>query len=289
MTQRYLTALTRRVYWSPPDSARDRPIMGAFISSQGTFLVDTGASHKHANQFLSALIEMNAPAPRFAALTHWHWDHVFGTTALGLPTIGHVETRRRVKAMARLDWRDSALDARVAAGEELAFIAEHVKVELTSAERAKLVITPPDITFTDQAEFHLDDLTVQIFHVGGDHSPDSSVIFSPEERAAFIGDSLYPGFIGGDDYYTLPRLFPLLDRLKALEADYYILSHDPAPLPRAEFLRDANRLRKIGETVEKIGPDRNALLAKLHDPEDAYLEEDVSSFLRGLREDVNLQ
>jgi glyoxylase-like metal-dependent hydrolase (beta-lactamase superfamily II) len=287
MAKGYLKQLTPRVYWSPPDSARDRPIMGAITGGSESFIIETGASPQHANQFLSALVEINAPVPRFAAVTHWHWDHVFGTATMRLPTIGHVETRRRVKEMARLDWRDKALDARVAAGEELAFIAEHVKVELTNTERAQLVILPPDITFTEQVEVNLDEVTIQIIHVGGDHSPDSSVIFAPQERAAFLGDCLYPGFIGDDDYYTLPRLFPLLDKLEALGAVYYLPSHDEEPLTRAAFLHNANRLRRIGEEIAKTGPNREALLVKLADPEDAYLQEDIDAFLRGLEADIS--
>lgn len=286
MSQSYLTALTHRVFWSPPDPVRDRPIMGALISGKGTFIIETGASPQHANQFLRALAEADAPAPRFAALTHWHWDHVFGTATIHLPTIGHVETRQRVQEMARLDWRDNALDARVAAGEELASIAEHVKVELTSAERGKLIIAPPDITFTDQVEINLDDLTVQIIHIGGDHAPDSSIVFSPEEQVAFIGDCFYPGFAGSERFYTLPRLFPLLDRLESLPAQYYLISHEPAPVTRAAFLQEAARLRKLGEAVNKIGPDREALLAELYAPDDPYLAEDIDSFLRGLLPDV---
>lgn len=290
MPQSYLNPLTQRVVWSPPDSARDRPIMGAIIGQRCTLIVEAGASPAHAMQFLRALDELGAARPRFAAVTHWHWDHVFGAATLNLPVIAHVETRRRVLEMVRLDWRDNALNARVAAGKELAFIADHVKVELSNAERAGLTIVAPDVTFTVQVEVDLGELTAQVFHVGGDHAPDSSVIFSPEERVAFLGDCFYPGFIGDDDFYTLPRLFPLLDRLEALPADFYVLSHHPAPLPRPMFLYEANRLRKIGALVEQFGEDREAILARLPQALGAPASEDdlldVNTFLRGLKPDI---
>lgn len=286
MPQNYLNALTRRIYWSPPDSDRDRPVMGAVMGRHNTLIVETGASPAHANQFRNALLELEGPPPHFAAVTHWHWDHVFGTSTLGLPTIGHVETRHRVLEMARLDWRDNALNARVASGQELAFIADHVKVELTSAERGMLVITAPDIVFTDALELDLGGLTARVMHVGGDHSPDSSVVWVPEEKVVFLGDCFYHGFVGEEFFLTQGRLLPLLDTLEGLPAEWYVLSHHPEPLPRADFLREAALMRSICAVVGQTGADREAGLARLADPTDEDQTFLLDSFIRGLKSDV---
>jgi glyoxylase-like metal-dependent hydrolase (beta-lactamase superfamily II) len=294
MQQSYLTQLTPHVFWSPPDPARDRPIMGAITGQRCTLIVEAGASPAHAIQFLNGLEELGGsrrPAPaRYAAVTHWHWDHVFGAATLGLPVISHVETRKRILEMARLDWRDNALNTRVAAGRELAFIADQVKVEMTNAERGALTIATPEVTFTVQVEVDLGELSVQIFHVGGDHSPDSSVIYAPEDGVAFLGDCVYNGFIGAETFYTLPRLLPLLDRLEGLPARYYVPAHHPAPLPRDEFLRETSRIRQIGELVDRLGGDREACLAQLPAALNGPVTEDdlsdLNSFLRGLEEDV---
>ncbi len=286
-----MNRLSARTVWTPPDPVRDRPIMGALIGQRGTLIIETGASPSHANEFLHGLADLNAPTPRFAALTHWHWDHVFGTATMALPTLGHVETRRRVQEMARLDWRDTALNNRVLAGLETAFIADHMKMEMSNIERGQLVITPPDITFTERMEVDLGDLTARIIHVGGDHSPDSSVIFSPEERVAFLGDCFYAGFIGASDsFYTPRRVLPLIDTLTALEADYFVLSHHPEPMPRAEFLNWARQLRITAEWVEQYGPDREKLLGDLPvalgQPLNGDNLEDLECLLRGLQADV---
>ncbi len=284
----YLSMLTPRVAWSPPDAARDRPIMGALIGRRCSLIVETGASPAHAAQFRGGLAETGATQPGFAAVTHWHWDHVFGAAALNLPTIAHVETRQRVLEMARLDWRDAALNARVAAGLESPFIADHVKVEMSNAERAVLVIAAPDLAFTGRVEVDLGGLTAQIIHVGGDHTSDSSVIFTPEERVAFLGDCLYSGSASGsyNHAYTVPRLFPMLDLLEALPAEFYVLAHDPQPLTRADFLHQARSLRRTGLLVQKTGPDRAALLAQLPtalgEPPLDYNIEDLDAFLNGV-------
>jgi glyoxylase-like metal-dependent hydrolase (beta-lactamase superfamily II) len=268
-----LHSLTPHISWSSPDSVRDRPILGAVIGSRATLLIEGGASPKHAQEFLAALGELNPAPVRFAALTHYHWDHVFGCSALGVPVIAQRGTAQVMTAMARLDWRDAALDARVERGEERPVLADHIKVEMTDAERRVLTITPPDLIFDGEVELDLGDLHARVIHVGGDHTPDSSIIFIPEERTVFLGDCLYNGAFGADGWYYTPRnLFPLLDRLQALDADHYLLAHEEAPMTREDLAREAGTMRRIGEAVAR-GED----LGELNEEEKFYAE----CFVRG--------
>lgn len=290
MPAAYLTPLNPHTFWSPPEPARDRPILGAFVGQRAALMVDAGASAVHAAQFRAGLVEHTAIPLRYAALTHWHWDHVFGLAELDVPGLAHTITRRKVLEMAALDWRDNALDARVAAGRELKFIADTMKLELSNAQRTRLAIAAPEITFEKQVELDLGELTVIVQHVGGDHSPDCSIIYSPEARAAFLGDCFGGGFLmRGGGFYTLKRLLPLLDTLDALPVDHYLLGHDPAPLTRSQFLHDSRVLRITGEVAIQHG-DKTAALAHLPaalgEPLNEYSEEDVECFLTGLRLEV---
>jgi glyoxylase-like metal-dependent hydrolase (beta-lactamase superfamily II) len=165
--------------------------------------------------------------------------------------------------MAHLDWRNAAIDARMAAGEEIRFIAEHVKVELTEEQRRELVIALPDVVYDERLEVDLGGLTCQMLHVGGDHSPDSSVIYVPEEGVVFLGDCLYNGFAGETLFYTPGRLFPLLACLEDLPARFYVMAHHPKAWTREEFMANASLLRRIGGLVEESGGDARAALARL--------------------------
>ena len=111
--------LTPRVYWTTPFGDTDRPVMGVICGEKGSLIVETGNSPAHMETFLIALETLNLPAPLFAAVTHWHWDHVFGGEALPVPIVAHDETARTVAEMSKLNWRDKALDQRVAEGSEI--------------------------------------------------------------------------------------------------------------------------------------------------------------------------
>jgi glyoxylase-like metal-dependent hydrolase (beta-lactamase superfamily II) len=280
-----LNQLTPYVHWFPPDSTTDRPIIGVVHGEQASLVVDAGNSPAHARLILEEVARLNLPPLKYLALTHWHWDHVFGVATFNLPTFAHLETRRRLVQMANWDWRDAALDQRVEWGIEIAFCRDNIKRELP--DRRQLVIRPPDVTFNDGLEVDLGGVTCQIVHVGGDHSPDSSVIYVPEERVLFTGDCLCEDFYSGPLSYTTARLFPLIDTLLSFNADYTLEAHNPQPTSRQAMAADLARLKTIGRVVDLIGPDRQAVLTRLATQLDRPLDEDihqiVDSFLAGLK------
>lgn len=276
-----LHQLTARVWWLNPFGPTDRPTLGVIVGANGSLIVDAGASPSHVHALHAELARHALPAPRFAALTHWHWDHVFGLSTLGVPALASSETQRIVQVMSGLEWNDAALDARVAAGSEIAFCRDMIRLELP--DRADLVIRPPEIAFDTAVTLDLGGLTCRLIHVGGDHSPDGIVVHVPEERVAFIGDALYHDLYHGSPRYTPAHLFPLLDRLLALECDSYIAGHDDAPLTHDDLAAEAQLLRTIGTTVQQLGDDRAAIIAALDwIPNDDHLEI-IDAFLNGLR------
>lgn len=261
MTLHQLYQISPHVHWLSPDSTTDRPVLGAISGERGTLLVDAGNSPAHAQKMLDALATRGVADPIFLALTHWHWDHVFGAATVDLPTFAHRETARIVRLMAELDWSDAALDQRVADGIEIAFCRDMIKVELP--DRSDLIIRPPDISFSTEVEIDLGGVTCQIIYVGGDHAHDASVVYIPEDKILFLGDCVADDLYHGPRRCTTTALFPLLDRILAFDADLYLSGHSPQALTRAQLEEEAELLKTIGRAVEEIGPHRAAVLAKL--------------------------
>ena len=285
MSDHQFNQITPHVYWLSPDSTTDRPILGAIVGNRGTVLVDVGNSPAHVQILLDELSRRQLPAPTFAMLTHWHWDHVFGASALDVPIFAHVETRRIVTVMAGLDWSDAALDQRVAEGTEIAFCRDMFKVEWP--DRRNLIIRPPDIGVTSQVEVDLGGVTARFIHVGGDHSPDSSVVYVPEDRVMFLGDCL------GDDLHHGPRrlttaLYPaLLNRVLSYDVAHYLEGHNPAPVSPLELRADADLIKAIAQTVDAQGQNREAILSQLPQVVRRPTDDDqlavVDAFLAGAR------
>jgi glyoxylase-like metal-dependent hydrolase (beta-lactamase superfamily II) len=259
MAEHKLQPLSPHIHWLPPYAPTDRPVLGIIQGTRDSLLVDAGASAAHVGLLRAGLATCGLRGPTLLHLTHWHWDHVFGTGSLDLPAFAHVETCRIVGAMAELAWDDAALDARVAAGTEIAFCRDMIRAELP--DRSGLVIRPPRIGFSDQVVLDLGGVTAVLAHVGGDHAADSSVAFVPADRVVFLGDCLSSSIYGGPRHYSVRTLLPLLADLLAFDAAVYLAGHDPEPITREALVAWAARLAVLAQALDRYGADRRAVVA----------------------------
>ncbi len=283
MTETSFAQLTDHFYWMSPGPP-DRPSLGAVVGDQFTLLLDAGASAAHAHLFRAALTAAVVPLPRYVALTHWHWDHIFGAEALALPVIAQTLTAQQLALLATYEWDDVALDARVHTGAEIISCADNIKIELPAPRQIHIIEST--LTFTDSLKIDLGGVNCTLQHVGGDHAADSVVAYVEPDRVLFLGDCLYPGIYGVPTWqYTRAQVLPLLDKLHAFDAQFYIEGHGDTVLTRAEFTTLTTRLRLAADLVGEYGANAAAVLAaaeRAGQPRDADLIETVQDFIAGL-------
>jgi glyoxylase-like metal-dependent hydrolase (beta-lactamase superfamily II) len=271
-----LSKISEHVYWLSP-GAPDRPALGAVVGTQHTLLLDGGASPAHVRLFLDALHAEGVPPPRYLALTHWHWDHVFGAAEMGVPMIAHEATAEQLAILAGYKWDNAAIDERLARGEEIEMCAADIKVELP--EPRTVTIAPPEIVFSDSLEFRLGEVTCHVQHVGGDHAGDSCVMHIMPDRVLFLSDCLYNAIYTPTPHYTVGRLFPLLNTVLGFEAEQYVEGHTDAILSRADMEARAERMRFAGRLVERVGGDEREVLSAAQAQAGPLWNEDTEHFL----------
>lgn len=284
MPENTLTRISPHVYWLPPGPP-DRPALCAVAGGEHTLLLDAGSSPSHARQVLDGLASAGVHPPRYLALTHWHWDHVFGAAEPGTPVIAHELTVDRLAVMAGYDWSDAAIAGRVKTGEEVAVCARDIRIELP--EPRQVTIAVPDLVFQTALDFRLGGgVTCHIQHVGGDHSADSAVVMVQPDRMLFLGDCLYSAsaYLPAS-YYTRRNVYPLLETLLGFDPQIVIWGHDPRLMERAEFDILADHMRLIGGLVERLGADeagvQAAVRAEIAEEPDEDLREIIESFILG--------
>ncbi|MBM7842038.1 MBL fold metallo-hydrolase [Herpetosiphon giganteus] len=279
-----LQPLTERIFWLPADSRTDRPMLGLVVGDRECLLIDAGNSPAHVGLLRQAIQAHGLPQPTRLAITHWHWDHVFGMATLDLPSYASQETDRILRVLATLDWSDAALDQRVEAGLEIAFCRDMIKAEMP--ERSQLQVVPATSTIAQQLSLDLGNCAAELIVVGGDHAHDSMIVFVPSQSVVFLGDCIYDDLYHGARRLTSSQLFPLLERLLALPAEYYCASHHGQPLTRAEFEAEAQLLRQIGTIVMQFGANPEAILAQMSQQFNGLLTDDhhaiMAAFLAGL-------
>lgn len=242
-----LQRLTEHIVYLPHGEETDRPVLGLVYGKNAALMVDAGNSAAHAGLFLKELEKTGLPKPGYAAVTHWHWDHVFGLATVAAnanaTTIAHEKTREKLAWMQTLQWDDASLDQRVREGTEIEFCSSHIKKEMPGQRSPEIVL--PDIAFRERIEVDLGNITCIIQRVGGDHAPDSSVIYVPQEKVLFTGDCIYPDLYSEPNVYTMETFAALVERLFAFGAEWFVDSHKE-PLTREAMRRRCDEFMELG-------------------------------------------
>lgn len=171
----------------------------------GSVVVDTGGADSPSSRLLA---QARRYPVRGVLLTHGHEDHVAGITRFVTGTNVPVVAQREIVDLLAYDDRLHDFLARRTA---------HHRGLPEPAPGPAPVVTPVPATvlFDDRWSAELGGLRVEMIHTGGE-TPDTSVVWVPTLKAAFVGDSFYTSFPA---IYTLRGTRPrwALDYVKALD------------------------------------------------------------------------
>ncbi|WP_371802500.1 MBL fold metallo-hydrolase [Candidatus Lokiarchaeum ossiferum] len=224
MEQSNLVQTSSGIYYLPCGE-NDRPSLGIIIGKNATALVDAGNSPEHAKLLLNEISKLpfEIPPIKYICITHWHWDHIFGLAAFSkdVKIIAQQQTIEKILEMQEYRWDDLSLAQRVAEGTEIVFSEENIKLEYPDTNRQIQVIVP-NVSFESTYNLDLGNTQCILQHVGGDHSPDSTII--AVNNVIFLGDAIYPNVYSQEE--VTGDLLHLLEDLLASDCDTYIESHD---------------------------------------------------------------
>ena len=201
--------ISQHVYIKAPNGYSDRPTIGYIKGDNLSLLFEAGASKYHTDEIKKDLERASLPYPSLVALSHWHWDHSFGLSEWDVPTIAGKETNKMLKKLSGLRWDEESIKERIQKREEIVFCFEMMKREYGDTRNIKVV--PASIEFEKELYIDLGGISVRLIHISGPHSRDSVVLFIPEERILFLGDS------HGKDLYTYPWHFDINEEDKFME------------------------------------------------------------------------
>ncbi|WP_214722137.1 MBL fold metallo-hydrolase [Exiguobacterium sp. s192] len=240
--------LTDRIWYQTPVSETDRPIVAVITGDERNLVIDAGNSSRHAALFVDEMEQQGLGKPDLVALTHWHWDHVFGMKQMAVPTIATHRTVDEMRKMMDYDWSDEALAERIRQGIEIPFCADAIKLEFGASRDIELVL--PTIRFAGQLEVDLGGVQCLLRQVENDHSPGSALIYVPQDRVLFLGDAMYADIFSAKWNYTVEQTTRLLDVIAEYDADYYVWSHGEA-MPKDAFEQEVRLLRQAIEVTKQ--------------------------------------
>ena len=160
----------------------------------------------------------------------------------------------------------------------------------SSRSQRDVRIALADITFEDALDLDLGGVDVHIEHVGGDHAPDSSVMYVEQDRVLFLGDSLYASTSGPERTLTTKLAFPLLDTVLSFDAELFVEGHTESVMSRTEIATLVDDFRHAGTLVDECvsssgAVDERSVLARaeqhLGGPPSDQLRDLIREFIAG--------
>jgi len=205
--------------------------VGAIITSEGIILVDTPLIPEEAHLWRENLSAVSDQPIIYVINTDFHPDRVVGNRWFNAPVIAHEGVWEKARTYGN-GFRQQLID--VLADECPQAVREMVTWR----------VTLPQLTFTARLTLYKGEQAVELIHVGG-ATPASSLVYLPEVRVVFTGDTVVHG------------MHPL-----GAQAD------------SKQWLKALNTIRKM--RVERIVPGRGPL----GDKQDTY---PLSEYIRQLR------
>jgi len=207
-----ITKITdRTTMFTIPESATSYVNLCLIKGKHHNFLIDTGVGESNVNAVLEYL--GNDPKPIVAIITHAHWDHIFGNSALeGSLIISHTLCREIMDKQ----WGN---DVKNVLQSNLEGIGS-VNPEYIDAEIHKCL---PNLVFDSTLHFPDDGIT--LFHTPA-HTVDGISIYDSVDKALYTGDNF--GVFDGVAYYwgeDLSDFERMIEAYKQYDFDICISSH----------------------------------------------------------------
>ena len=220
-----LTRISDRVWISPFEKERDRPILGYIKGDNLSIAVDAGHSEAHTAEFYTALKQAGLPLPKITVLTHWHWDHTFGMHAVNGICIANRLTDSYLRQFKQKLEENGA--------SYFLSLDECIRREYEGSN--PVIITFPDIVFDDILTIDAGNCPVRLLRSLAPHTDDSTLVFAENEKVLFLGDAAAGSF---PIWLKNPALcLALADTIASLDAKICLESHH-IPQTKQEILDD---------------------------------------------------
>jgi glyoxylase-like metal-dependent hydrolase (beta-lactamase superfamily II) len=201
---RSITPLTSRLY----RAQNDNHYTVFLVTPEGVILSDP--INREFSRWLKAEIAARFKQPvRYVLYTHHDWDHASGGAVWAdtAEFVGHVAMLAELDvppgtpplppAETKMDANRNGLvergEAAAGTAAQFALIDANRDGVLSGAEVARGPVGdvyPPAVTFSDRHVVTLGGARVEMIHLGSAHTPDSTVLYFPGERAVFNADVL---------------------------------------------------------------------------------------------------
>ena len=260
---------------------------GVVVNEADVLLVDSHISPAAASALVEDLRSITDNPVRYAANTHWHFDHAHGNQVYPpeVEIISHEATRAAIAAgrsnsgrsyelfvgsiPRRIEQLEATLDTMTDAAARAELEATLEAQRTYYAQLQEVVPTPPNTTLSERLTLYRGGREIQFHFFGRAHTEGDVIVYLPDDRVIITGDMLTAGLpYMGDGYVN--EWVETLDRLKALDFDWIIPGH-------GEPYRERERIDHLQAYLQDLWDQSVALHGQGVSAEDAAARIDLTA------------
>ena len=230
-----LQQITKRIWALPCEEKTDRPNLYYIHGDKRSLAIDAGNSPAHVEKFYAALREKGLPLPEVTLITHWHWDHTFGLTAVQGMTIASEKTNEQLRRVQDWIWTPENMKYREQTGEDIPFCNEHILVEYEDLNAIRVI--PAQNALEGALTFDLGGVTCRALTADSPHSRDALLIHIPEENALALGDAYCEDYYDNAGKFDPTRLAAFINLIEPIPFEHVLEGH-AEPWSKAELMAE---------------------------------------------------
>jgi len=240
--------IAEHTYVIPDQRVNLVPNIGIIVGRNGVLVIDTGMGPKNAETVLGEVKKITSERIAYLTVTHFHPEHGMGAQAFPPGTTIIYPMAQKTELLEK--------------GADIVSMFKGFSPEI--ADLLKPVrITMPNITFTEEAEVNLGDVSVQLLHWGPAHTRGDEFVFLPKQSILFGGDVVVNRFfpIMPDSDASGTNWIRMLERLHTLNPAIVVPGHgeigDAGLITKMreylEFVRDrVQQMKSQGSTLAEV-------------------------------------
>ncbi|MFW9876334.1 MAG: MBL fold metallo-hydrolase [Candidatus Thorarchaeota archaeon] len=223
-------------------------------------IIDTTIDIKAAEDLKKAAIQYTQKEPNFIVITHYHMDHLMGTSLFDISaqiitsdrTLKNIQTegKKRIEEIKKMDLKEMENSLEIEKDEEKRKEIENDLKFLKTVRSDDFFLREPNITFKGGCVIYGKNKSAQLRTFKKAHTNGDVIVYIPEEKILFAGDLLFarsdPWLGSGDPEGWLS----VIEELLTLDFKVTIPGHGKLA-SKEEFSLERQYIKEIIELVKK--------------------------------------
>jgi len=223
-------------------------------------IVDTTGNADAAEDLKKAVIHYTQKEPSFIVITHFHMDHLMGTSLFDKSTQImtsdrtlkniQIEGKKRIEEFKKMDLKEMEDSLETETNEEKRKEIENDLKFLKTVRSDDFSLREPNLTFKEGCAIYGKDNSVQLRAFSKAHTNGDVILYVPEEKVLFAGDLLFsrsdPWLGSGDPEGWIS----VNEKLMAMDFKICVPGHGQLA-SKEEFTLENKYIKELLELVKK--------------------------------------